>query len=64
MSDGPIKRERAAWAPAKATVTTATRICAPNIGTGRTMCGRRGKRTGTWDQVTCPDCEAAARADR
>ncbi len=41
------------------------RICAPNIRTNRTVCGRRVQKqtkTGTWDQVTCPECHAAARA--
>lgn len=65
MSDGPIKQQRAAWAPPKVTVTATTRICAPNTGAGGTMCGRRKKtRTGTWDQVTCPECMAAGRADQ
>jgi len=67
MSEGPIKQMRAAWAPPKSTVTAATRVCAPNLAGGRTACGRRmtsKTKTGDWDQVTCPECHAAARADR
>ncbi|MEJ1087033.1 hypothetical protein WDU99_01735 [Microbacterium sp. Mu-80] len=41
------------------------RVCAPNMGAGRAVCGRRltaQAKTGPWDKVTCPDCHAAARA--
>lgn len=41
----------------------AHRICAPNIDTGRAYCGRKNRRTDTWDTVTCADCHAALRAD-
>lgn len=64
MSEGPIKHARDAWRPRQVSTTDAERICAPNFDTGRSVCGRKNKRTAEWAGVTCADCHAAARADK
>ena len=63
MSEGPIKQWRDAHKPGRVSTPDSHRVCAPNVDTGKAYCGRRGERTGTWDQVTCADCHAARRAD-
>lgn len=62
MSEGPIQQDRAAHRSPRVTTPAKGRICAPELGTGRSVCGRRGQRTGTWSEVTCSECHAAARA--
>lgn len=64
MSEGPIKHWRDAHKPRQVSTTDAERICAPNLDTGRSVCGRKNKRTDEWVRVTCADCHAAARADK
>jgi hypothetical protein len=67
VSEGPIKRERAAWAPPAVTTTSAERICMVAVLSRRTTCGRKPEKTHqatNWDYVTCSDCKAAARADK
>jgi hypothetical protein len=64
VSAGPIKQWRDAHKPHQVSTPDAHRVCAPNLDTGRAMCGRRNQRTDVWDRVTCSDCKAAARADK
>lgn len=64
MSAGPIKQARDAWKPRQVSTNDSERVCAPNIDTGRSLCGRKNKRTDVWTRVTCSDCHAAARADK
>jgi hypothetical protein len=65
MSAGPIKQARDAWKPTLVSTPDSGRVCAPNIDTGRAVCGRKNPtRTDEWSRVTCADCHAAARADR
>lgn len=64
MSEGPIKQARDAWKPRQVSTTDTARICAPDIAAGRSICGRKNKRTDEWKRVTCADCHAAARADK
>lgn len=65
MSEGPIKRERAAWEPKR--VTTKPRESVHHLGNQRlrTLCGRRTDTCslGSVVAVTCSDCRAALRAD-
>lgn len=63
MSAGPISQWRDAHRPHLVSTPDNQRVCAPNIDTGKAYCGRRGERTGTWNQVTCSDCWSARRAD-
>lgn len=41
------------------------RICAPDIDRNRAYCGRKSQiKTDEWSRVNCPECHAAARADK
>lgn len=63
MSAGPIKAQRDAWTPLVVSTPDASRVC-KSMPAGRGYCGRPGKATtASWDDVTCADCFAAARAD-
>lgn len=66
MSNGPISREREAWAPTPVSnhLTGVARICLDWRGRG--YCGRRSgvSRVRDWAFVECADCLAAGRADR
>lgn len=64
MSEGPIKRERAAWAPRDVSTPDASRVCKATRES-RGYCGRTKTkaRVEDWAEVTCADCFAAARAD-
>lgn len=65
MSEGPIKRERAAWEPKRVTTKPRDSVHALGPQRLRTMCGRRTDTSslGTVAAVTCSDCQAALRAD-
>lgn len=65
MSEGPISQWRKGTRPAPVSVTPrAEQLHAPGREKGRAYCGRRNvKLAAKWDDVTCPDCGAAYRAD-
>ncbi len=65
MSEGPIKREREAFSKRENVSTSdAHRVCARGSGVIG-YCGRTSAkiRSTNWDDVTCADCRASARAD-
>lgn len=63
MSEGPIKRERAAWLPPEKSTKGNARVCM-KAQTRPTYCGRKNSKTeSVWRFVSCEDCRAAARAD-
>lgn len=69
MSEGPIKREREAWLPARVTTNPKTSMHAVDESQprfDRSYCGRKvGYQATTMvhSQVTCSECLAALRAD-
>lgn len=64
MSEGPIKRERAAWKPVEVSTPAAHRVCFRRTD-GRGYCGRTSAKAMTLvlSEVVCADCLAARRAD-
>lgn len=64
MSDGPIKREREAWKPPKS-IPIADRLHARSDNPKRAYCGTsdRPEYAPNPTTVTCPNCQAAIRAD-
>lgn len=66
MSEGPIKRERAAWEPARGTRPSASLHFAADKPAS-SYCGRKGVKLALTNElagITCSDCLAALRADR
>lgn len=68
MSEGPIRRERAAWKREPVSTTDAARVCMAGRDStaGRSYCGRvnvKNARVHDWAEVVCWDCLAAAIAD-
>jgi len=66
MSEGPIKRERAAWEPPRvSTKPGSSTHLATTITESGVLCGRRvAPSLVVTTAPTCADCAAAERADR